>query len=123
MLGVWGGTNDCAVGVLDCAQPAFTRLVLIARAARAAGWKVVAVTMIARASWFLDDQHQQQFPLSQAALNSLLLGSAEFDAVADPSVVLNDPTNYTYYYDGTHLWPKGYQVVANLVAQAIRSLP
>lgn len=123
VLVLWAGTNDCALGSIDCAQPAYARLVLIARAAHAANWKVVAVTMIARASWFIDEAHKLQFPLNQAALNNLLANSSEFDAIADPSTVLSDPTDCGYYADGTHLWPKGYQVVANLVVKAIQSLP
>jgi lysophospholipase L1-like esterase len=122
VLVVWGGTNDCALEPLPCVQPAYTRLRYIANTAHAAGWwKVVAVTMIARDSQFIDSQHQQQFAQNQAALNKLMLNSSAFDAVADPSQRLNDPTS-AYFYDGVHLNPSGYQIVANAVAQAIQSL-
>ena len=122
ILVLWGGTNDCALGPIDCAQPAYTRLVYMARAAHAAGWKVVAVTMIARNGWFTDAAHRQQFPANQTALNNLLLNSTEFDAVADPSGILCDAGSQYYYTDGTHLWPSGYQIVADLVTQAIQQL-
>lgn len=122
ILVLWAGTNDCALGPIDCVQPAYTRLTYIARAARGAGWKVVAVTMIARNGWFADAAHRQQFPANQTALNNLLLNSTEFDAVADPSQILSDASSSYYYSDGTHLWPSGYQIVADLVTQAIQQL-
>jgi len=46
ILVLWAGTNDCALEVVQCVQPVTIRLSLIARAAHAAGWKVIAVTMI-----------------------------------------------------------------------------
>lgn len=121
ILVLWAGTNDCALEPVDCALPAYTRLVYMARAAHAAGWRVVGVTMIARNSWFVDAAHQQQFPTNQTTLNNLLLSSAEFDAVADPSCLLCDASS-SYYSDGAHLRPSGYQIVADTVAQAINSL-
>ena len=93
----------------------------MARAAHAAGWKVVAVTMIARNGWFVDAAHKQQFPANQSALNNLLLNSTEFDAVADPSAILSNASSSYNYSDGTHLWPSGYQIV-HLVTQAIKQL-
>jgi hypothetical protein len=83
VLVLWRGSNDCALEALDCPQPAFTRLTYMAPAAHAAGWKVVAVTMIARGSWFANAQFQARFPFEQAALNSLIRNSSEFDAVAE----------------------------------------
>jgi hypothetical protein len=94
----------------------------MARAARTAGWKVVAITMIARGNYFADAAHQNQFPVNQAALNSLLLNSQDFDAIVNPSLVLTDPANTTYFYDGCHLLPAGYQIVAQLVIGALKSL-
>jgi hypothetical protein len=85
VLVLWAGTNDCASGPLDCAQPVYQTLFLMARAARGAGWKVAAITMIARGNFFADAAHQSQFPVNQAALNSLLLNSQDFDAIVDPS--------------------------------------
>ena len=122
ILVLWAGTNDCALGPIDCVQPVYTRLVYMARTAHAAGWKVVAVTMIARNGWFADAANKQRFPANQTALNNLLLNSTEFDAVADPSGILGDASSPYYYTDDTHLWPSGYQVVADLVTQAIQQL-
>jgi len=122
VLVLWAGTNDCASGPLECAQPAYQNLSAMARAARAAGWKVVAVTIIARGNYFADAAHQSQFPANQTALNSLLRTSQDFDAVVDPAPLLMDPTNTNYFWDGCHLWPSGYQIVAQLVIGALKSL-
>lgn len=122
VLVVWGGTNDCALEPLPCAEPVYTRLCYIANTAHAAGWwKVVVVTLIARGTTFIDAQHQQQFEQNRSTLNKLLLQSTVFDAVADPSKILSDPTS-AYFCDGVHLTPAGYQVVAGAVAQAIAGL-
>ena len=94
----------------------------MARATHAAGWKVVAVTMIARNGWLVDAAHKQQLPANQSALNNLLLNTTEFDAVADPSAILSNASSSYNYSDGTHLWPSGYQIVADLVTQAIQQL-
>src|SRR5581483_1991965 len=58
---LWAGTNDCAIGPLDCAGPIFANLSAIAGAAHAAGWSVVVVTIIARDNYFIDDAHRLQF--------------------------------------------------------------
>jgi lysophospholipase L1-like esterase len=121
VLVLWAGTNDLATGAATV-QAAYSNLVAMARIAHAAGWQVVAVTMIARRGYFTTPAVQAAFPAEQAAINSLIRQSAEFDAVADPAAVLTDPTNATYYWDAAHLQPAGYQIVANLVTQAIREL-
>lgn len=122
VLVVWAGTNDCALGPVECVEPAYVRLTLIARAARAAGWKVVAITTIARGAWFADDQHQRQFPASQTALNNRMRASSEFDAVADPAPLLDDSSNGALYWDRCHLLPPGYRIVAGEVLKAISTL-
>jgi len=123
VLVLWAGTNDCSSGPLDCARPVYSNLVAMARIAHAAGWKVVAVTMIARGNYFIDAAHQAAFPANQATLNELLRHSSEFDAIADPAPLLADPTDTSLYWDGCHLFPKGYRIVAGLLTQAIRGLP
>jgi lysophospholipase L1-like esterase len=42
--------------------------------------------------------------------------------VADPAPQLTNTSDTTLFWDGCHLFPKAYQIVANLVAAAIRSL-
>jgi lysophospholipase L1-like esterase len=123
VLVLWAGTNDCALDSTNCVQPVFDNLVAMAKIAHAAGWQVVVVTMIARGNYFSSPAQQNHFTAAQTQINYLLKSSNAFDAVADPAPILTDPTNSTYYWDGCHLWPAGYQIVANLVALAIRGLP
>jgi hypothetical protein len=65
----------------------------------------------------------------QPMLNLVFLGDSltervpQFDAVADPAPQLTNPADTTLFWDGCHLFPKGYQIVANLAAAAIRSIP
>ena len=87
----------------------------MARIGHAAGWRVVVVTVIARANYFSDEAHQRQFAANRDALNEVLRHSTEFDGVADPAVILDDGGNGAYYWDGCHVLPSGYQVVADLV--------
>jgi lysophospholipase L1-like esterase len=117
VLVLWAGTNDCAVGTLPCVDTVYSNLVSIARTARAAGWKVVAVTMINRSNYFADATHQAQFPANQATVNALISGSKEFDAIADPVAATADPS---LYWDGCHLLPPGYQAAAGLITAAIQ---
>ena len=122
-LVLWAGTNDCAAGPLDCATPVYANLTAMAGAARAAGWYVVGVTLIARGSYFADEAHEARFAKNRALLNGWLRKSSAFDAVADPSGALNDAGDTNYFWDQCHLMPSGYTVVADKIVQAIRSLP
>jgi lysophospholipase L1-like esterase len=121
VLVLWASTNDLATGAGNV-QTTFMNLLAMARLAHAAGWQVVVVDIIARDNYFTTPQLQAAFPANQAALNALILNSTEFDTVVDPAAILTDPTKANYYWDGTHLWPAGFQIISNLVAQAIRRL-
>ena len=80
------------------------------------------VTVISRSNYFVSTQAQAEFPSEQAALNQMIYSSTAFDAVADPAAIDRHPDT-TLFWDGCHLFPKGYQIVADLVVQAIRSIP
>lgn len=121
-LVLWGGTNDCAIGPIDCAGSVYANLSAIAGAARAAGWRVIVLTLISRANYFIDDAHRLQFASNQAAVNALLLKSEAFDAVVDASSALNDPADIAYFWDGCHLSASGYALVAGKVAAAVKGL-
>lgn len=120
---LWAGTNDCAGGLPGCSNVVYNNLVSMARMIRAAGWRVVVVTLIARGNYFSSSTSQIDFPASQAEVNSLLRDSGEFEAVADPSGILSNPSDPTYYWDACHLNPTGYRVVADSVVGAIKRGP
>jgi lysophospholipase L1-like esterase len=123
VLVIWTGTNDFAIYAPDCVQQTFSNLVAMSRIARAAGWKVVVITTISRGNYWSGAAQQAQFPTEQAEFNNLIHSSTEFDAVADPAPQLTNPSDTTLFWDACHLFPKGYQIVANLVVAAIKSLP
>ena len=97
-------------------------MVAMAQAAHSAGWKVVVVTVISRSNYFVSTQAQAEFSSEQATLNQMIHSSTAFDAVADPAPQLTNTSDTTLFWDGCHLFPKGYQIVADLVVQAIRSI-
>jgi hypothetical protein len=49
------------------------------------------------------------------------VGVQKPSAIAAPQ--LTDTSDTTLFWDGCHLFPKAYQIVADLVVQAIRSIP
>jgi lysophospholipase L1-like esterase len=123
VLVLWTGTNDLALNITKVVPQAYANMVTIAQAAHTAGWKVVAITVISRGNYFISAVSQMQFPFWHAQLNQLILSSTAFDAVADPTPQLTNTSDTTLFWDACHLFPKGYQIVANLVAQAIRNIP
>jgi lysophospholipase L1-like esterase len=100
----------------------YGNMVAMAQTAHASGWKVVAIRVISRGNYFISSEAQTQFPSWQAQLNQLIHSSTAFDAVADPAPQLTNTSDSTLFWDGCHLFPNGYQIVANLVAAAIRNL-
>lgn len=121
VLVVWGGTNDCATGPVDCAARALSNVEYIARVGKLAGWRVFAVTMIARGNYFSDYNHREAFPAGRAAFNAGLLASRWFDGVADPAPRLADPGDAALFWDACHLQPAGYRIVADVAAQTIKN--
>src|SRR6516162_6671585 len=61
-------------------------------------------------------------PPIRARSTICFLNSTEFDSVADPSGILGNASSPYYYADDTHLWPSGYQIVADLVTRATQQL-
>ena len=102
---LWAGTNDCAL-IQNCVNGTYNNLSAIARVARAIGWKVVIVTIIARDNYFASGIDAAQFGVSASALNDRLRQLQDFDAVADPAKVLTDPGS-SMYWDKCHLMPPG----------------
>jgi hypothetical protein len=92
---IWAGTNDLATGART-AQTAYANLLAMAHSAHAAGWKVVGVDIIARGDYSPRASFRRPSPANQAALNALILGSSEFDGVADAAAILVDYTNGTF---------------------------
>lgn len=96
-----GGTSDLLAG-LTAAQ-VLTAMENYATAALAAGaGQVIASTVppVSLTGWGWTSGMETQ----RAALNSLILASSVFDAVADIAAVPEsaDPDNATYYSDGLH---------------------
>ena len=123
VLVLWTGTNDLALNTTNVVPQVYANMVALAQAAHSAGWKVVVVMVISRSNYFVSTQAQAEFPSEQATLNQMIHSSTAFDAVADPAPQLTDTSDTTLFWDGCHLFPKGYQIVADLVVQAIRSIP
>ena len=121
ILVLWAGTNDMAL-IQDSVNSTYNNLSAIARVARAIGWKVVIVTIIARDNYFAAGIDATEFGACASALNDRLRQLQDFDAVADPAKVLTDPGS-PMYWDKCHLMPPGYTAVADLVAAAIASIP
>jgi lysophospholipase L1-like esterase len=123
VLVLWTGTNDLALNTTNVVPQVYANIVAMAQAAHSAGWKVVVVTVISRSNYFVSTQAQAEFPSEQATLNQMIYSSTAFDAVADRAPQLTNTSDTTLFWDGCHLFPKGYQIVADLVVQAIRSIP
>jgi hypothetical protein len=121
VLVLWAGTNDLATGA-GTAQTAYANLLSMAHIAHAAGWQVVEVDIIARGDYFTTPQLQMAFPANQAALNALILNSAEFDAVADPAAILTGHPTVLVVWDSspgsTH--PASIGALANLAGRENR---
>lgn len=120
VLVAWGGTNDLYYG--DSAATAISDFETYCAARKAAGFKVVACTIIDRTesggSWTAADA--ATFNASVRA-NYATYADALCDLAADPR--LDDYTDSTYYQaDGTHLKDAGYAAVAELVEAAVNSL-
>lgn len=122
VLVVWEGSNDLAQNSATV-DAAFTRLVDYARARRAAGWRVVMVTVLPRLAG-------PTFERDRQALNARLRegwrawADALADVAADPEIgAAGSAENRKYYLDGTHLNAAGDARVARVVRDALVRLP
>jgi len=119
ILTIMCGTNDIGSGGATAAQ-AYASLTSYIKAAQAAGYKVVASTILP----FNKDE------LTRESYNVLIRqNTAGADAIADPA---SDPTigcsscstNHVYFaVDDTHPLGPGQAILANYFANAINSLP
>ena len=123
-LTVWSGTNDIAVSGRTAAAT-YADLVSYCQAARAAGFKVIVLTMLPRTTGGSGTETSRQ------TYNGLILaGWPTFaDALADVggnSTILGAPNAYTntvyYFTDQIHLTNIGYNIVAKTVTNAINGL-
>lgn len=116
---VWAGTNALYGG--GTAAAAHTSLRSVWAAARAAGWAVVAFTVLPRS----DVGTPVGFEVARQSLNTLIRADTTlYDALADVAANTTigdagDETNATYYADLVHLTDAGYAIVADIARDAM----
>ncbi len=125
VLTVWAGTNDMGVAEAESGASTYAALVTYCQARRTAGWKVIALTCIAR-TWPgdpVDFETQRQVLNTSIHANWATFADALCDVAADSR--LGDPgaqNNPTYFKgDTTHLQPAGYAIVAALVKPVLQT--
>jgi lysophospholipase L1-like esterase len=125
ILVMMGGTTDITLGTSGSAT--YDNMVTISAAFKAATGltdfatrRVIAATTTPSTSFSGDDNTQL------GILNGLVVanGDAAFDAVVDLAANpdLDDPTNTTYYADGTHPTAVGATLIADLLGVAVDAL-
>lgn len=116
LLIAWGGTNDVMSGA--DATTVYNGIVAYASGRKAAGYRVIVLTMIAR-GYFTPAMEQQRLQINTwLRQNWPNYAAALVDVASDPR--LSNPTNQTYFAgDQTHLTYAGYSVVAALVGAAL----
>jgi lysophospholipase L1-like esterase len=117
VLVVWEGTNDLYFGAT--ADEAYEHLARYCRERRAAGWKVVLLTILPRGGPGTPADFEQR---RQAVNARLRLNWPEFadglaDVAADPAL---GSLNAVYYLDGVHINNVGHIVVARYVIDWIK---
>lgn len=121
-LVIWCGTNDIAVGGAT-ADAAFYALHDYTQARRAAGWRVVVVTMLPRAAsppWpAITEAQRGAFNMAVRATWSRWADGLA-DVAADPRIGAAGRTaDPVYYMDAAHPTAVGAQIVAGIVAGAL----
>lgn len=136
MLIAWGGTNDLFFGA--SAATTYSRIVTYATARKAAGWRVVILSILPRSA----GTPPPTFEADRQTVNAALLADfptatgqtritsggayADYliDVGADPTIgCAGCQTNTTYYADLVHLTNAGYAIVADYVKKAIQLFP
>lgn len=124
----WGGSNDLQAGA--SAATIYARAKQYAQDRKAAGWKVVLLTITSRGAGTdtvrlaANALLRADFPTATAYAN-VLTGASYADYLAD---VASDPTiianygNATYFADGVHFTSAGYALIATYARQAISLL-
>ncbi len=118
LLTVWAGSNDINANVT--ASTLYPQLVAYCQRAQESGFEVLVFTTLPRSS---SSSTQEAERVSYNALiraNYASFADGLVDVALDAS--LTDPTNLTYYSDGTHLTNTGTTVVAALAVSAINLL-
>jgi lysophospholipase L1-like esterase len=115
----WAGTNDIAFS--EPGNP-FERLAAYSQARRAAGFKVIVLTMLPRERGSNEDKRVAFNERVRAEWATF--ADALVDVAADPRIGdLGDEADKTYYVgDLTHLNDVGNGVVAELVAKGVESV-
>lgn len=120
---LWGGTNDLYYGA--SAATTYSRFVSYCQARQAAGWKVVALTILPRSN----EGTPESFESDRQTVNTNIRANwATFaDALADVAANTTigdagDELNTTYYFDKVHMKDAGYAIVSGIVVTAINGL-
>ena len=123
---VWAGTNNLYANSGDNENTTWTKLQVLCAAVRAAGFKIVLVTMLPR-DWSAGTAGNTD--TNRLAFNTLVRNgwSSIADALADVGA---DPTmgptaaysNLALYGDGVHPTPLGYSYLAPIITSSINSL-
>jgi lysophospholipase L1-like esterase len=118
---IWGGSNDLIAG--EAAATVYNNIASYCQARRAAGWKVVVVTILPR-------NPNSDFFARRASCNTSIrtnwatFADALADVAADPRIGDDGDQDDTTYYqaDKTHTNATGAAVVAGIVRSAILTL-
>jgi len=120
---IWEITNDLKLGASRAA--AYQNIVTYCRRRKAAGWKVIVLTVLPRTQVGLP----ATFEADRQAINAELrqhwrdYADALVDVGANPTLGPDgSQANLTYYWDGIHLTDAGYAVVAGMVAPALEAV-
>lgn len=122
---LWEGTNDLAVNAPATSGDAITRYVDWCNGRRAAGFKVVSVTVLPRsnAGLYADFETHRQEINTHIRANWASFSDALADVAADPRIGdFGDSDDTTYYPDKVHLNALGYSIVAQTVGDAVESI-
>lgn len=116
----WGGTNDIFGGATDAT--ALASLMTYCAARRAAGWKVIVLTMLTRADVTGGaETYRLNFNASIVA-NWQTFADALVDVAGMSQLQTNTNTPYFDATDHTHLTVYGYGVIAKAVAPVLRTM-
>lgn len=119
VMTVWAGTNDLAVNNSPEAT-VYNNIVTYCTARRAAGWKVVVMTIIPRSTITGANE------TSRLGINSSILTnwSTFADAVVDVASLaeFSNTSDTTYFIDGTHPTELGYEVLRQSIEPAVLGL-
>lgn len=114
-----GGTSDLG-SESDSAATAFADMLAVTSTWRALGVDQIVAATVPPAAFVTGDEETQRL-----ALNDLIRGAADFDAVLDLAAApqLDDNTDATYYQgDQTHFTAAGAAVAADLLVLVLTEL-